>query len=86
MHERNDRRSDNDVLERDGGLSPSLIALVVVGILAVVFIIQNQEDARIKFLFWTVDTTVWVAIAVALVLGAILGWLLQAMLRRRRRR
>jgi uncharacterized integral membrane protein len=88
VHERHDRRDDGDLVERDrdGGLSPSLIALVVVVVLAVVFIIQNQNDARIEFLFWTVDTAVWVAIAVALVLGAILGWLLLAMARRRRRR
>lgn len=87
MHERNDRR-DDDLAIRDAkeGVSPTLIGLIVVAILAVIFVVQNQEDTKIKFLFFTFNTAVWTAIVIALILGAVLGWLALTAARYRRRR
>ncbi|MFV0308323.1 MAG: lipopolysaccharide assembly LapA domain-containing protein [Desertimonas sp.] len=79
-------RDDRPVAE-DGssGISPTLIGLVVAAIVAVIFIVQNREDTSIDLLFWTFDTAVWVAIVIALILGALLGWLGQRIVRRRRK-
>lgn len=53
------------------------IGLIMSGIAAVViliFIVQNTESAKVKFLFWNVEWGVWFVILVSMVLGAIMGW------------
>ena len=84
MYEPNDDRQGEAPRERV--ISPTLIGLLVVAVLAIVFIVQNTEENEITFLFWEVTTSVWVAIALALGLGVLLGQLLAALRRRGRRR
>ena len=80
-------RRDPNGLEtpRDRAFSPTLIMLLVVAVVAIVFVVQNTEENEIEFLFWGFTTSVWVAIALALVLGALLGQLVAVLWRRRRR-
>ena len=75
-----DERGDESVTSR---ISPAMIAWAVAAVLAVVFILQNQNETEIDVLFWSFTTSVWVAIVIAMVLGALLGWLGVKMLRRR---
>lgn len=67
-------------------ISPFLIGLIVVAVLALVFIIQNSNDAPVTVLFWDFTTSIWVVIVIALVLGMALDRLLQMWMRRRKGR
>jgi len=73
-----------------GGVDARLIARLVVGlavvVLAVIFVVRNSERVELRFIFFDVTTRVWVGLVVALVLGALLGQGIEAVVRRRRRR
>ncbi len=60
-------------------IAAGLVALV----LAIIFIVENNEKVRIHFIFFTVHSRLWVGFLVSLVLGAILG---QAFLAFRKKR
>jgi uncharacterized integral membrane protein len=79
------RRDDGGIRRTRTGISPALIAALVVVAGAIVFIVQNTERAQIQFLFVERRMAVWVAIAIAIVVGVILDRLLSAWWRRRRR-
>jgi uncharacterized integral membrane protein len=72
-----------------GGTDKRLIARLVIAavavVLAVIFIAQNSERVELSFIFVRVTTRVWVGLLVALVLGALLGQVVEALVRRRRR-
>lgn len=68
------------------GISPVLIALAVVVALALVFVIQNTEQAGVQLLFWERQMSVWVAIAIAIGIGILLDRLISTWWRRRHRR
>jgi uncharacterized integral membrane protein len=74
---------------RDGGGSRSLgggAIAALIGVAAlVVFMVQNTEDARVKFLFWDFTWPVWLLILVSAILGAVI-WIGLGVLRRHRRR
>ncbi|MBA3605063.1 MAG: LapA family protein [Actinomycetota bacterium] len=87
MYESNDRREADDrrVVESRSGISPALIGFVVIAIIAVVFIIQNANDSRVNILFWDVTASLWLVIAVSIVIGILLDRLFGIWWRRRRR-
>lgn len=62
--------------------------LVVAGLIVIavaVFIAQNSEAIPIQFLTFEGSVPLWVLIVVAMVLGAILAWVVSMVLRRQRR-
>ena len=65
-------------------LSPALIIGVVVGIFALVFILQNARNSQVKFLFWDGTISLWVVIVISLIVGAILDRIVIWWLRRRK--
>jgi uncharacterized integral membrane protein len=67
-------------------ISPALIIGGVAAILALIFILQNTDSHRIRFLFWDNDTSTWVVIVIALVLGAVIDRVATWAWRRRRTR
>lgn len=88
MHEHADQRPDVEV-DGDGGsrgFSPTLLGLIAVAIIAAVFIVQNSERVEVRFLFFSPRTRIWVAIAVAILLGVVLDRLFATWWRRRRQR
>lgn len=88
MRNRDDDRDPADDLHTGytrEGMSGGAIALVVVGVLLLLFILQNSEKGTINFLFWDATMRTWVALSIAAVLGFVGGYLV-ARLRRRRRR
>ena len=87
MYERNDAgEGDRGVTRTErSGVSPTLIAFIVVAVLGLIFVLQNGENASIRFLFFESSTSVWVAIAIAIGIGVILDRLLIMWWRRRRR-
>jgi len=52
------------------GVNATLIALVALVVVAVIFVLQNRDEVRTHFLFFTKTSKVWATIAVALVVGA----------------
>jgi uncharacterized integral membrane protein len=65
-------------LETRGRVSTAqvvVIALLLVGLLVAVFVIQNTRDARIEFLVWSVTMPLAGALLLAAVLGGIFGFL-----------
>lgn len=87
MRNRDDDRDRADDLHTGytrEGMSGGAIALVVVGVLLLLFILQNGEKGTINFLFWDVTMRTWMALSIAALLGFVGGYLV-ARLRRRRR-
>lgn len=70
---------------RREGLGGAAITLIVVGVLLLVFVLQNLEDANVDFLFWETDVSIGLALLIAAALGFVLGWGFAWMRRRARR-
>ena len=54
-------------------ITPKRVAGLVIVVLAVVFVAQNTRKTRVRFIVPVVDTWVWLALLVALVLGFAAG-------------
>jgi len=63
-----------------------VIALLVLAGLALIFVLQNQNEVRTHFLFFTKTSKVWASIGVAIVLGAALDRLASMWWRRRKQK
>jgi uncharacterized integral membrane protein len=64
-----------------GGAIASLGGLAVL----VIFMIQNTDDVRVKFLFWDLTWPVWLLTLVSALIGALV-WFGLGVVRRHRRR
>jgi uncharacterized integral membrane protein len=53
------------------------IALLVVGILTAIFVIQNTAEAKVEFLFWSAELPLAGALILAAALGGTLGFLVE---------
>lgn len=56
-------------------ISPRLVAVAVLGVLALVFVLQNNDKGRIQFLFFDFTVRIWVALLVTLLVGVVIGYL-----------
>jgi uncharacterized integral membrane protein len=70
---------------RREGLGGKATALIVAGILLLIFFLQNLKTANIDFLLWEWDVAIAFAIGIAAVLGFVLGWGFSWMRRRAKR-
>jgi uncharacterized integral membrane protein len=52
---------------------PKFIIAAVLGILALIFIIQNSSSRRVHVFFWSVSMPTWIWLLVVLVIGVIVG-------------
>ena len=91
MHEHRDTNdeslnSSEEFKGRGDGVSPTLIGLVVLAVATVIFIVQNSDRSKVRFLFISVTTRVWVGVLVAIALGVVLDRLFSIWWRRRRER
>jgi len=86
------RPESSDVPLEDSSDGPDrrLIMRLVVGavvvILAILFVVQNNDRVEMSFVFFTVTTRLWVGLVVALVLGALLGQAVEVLWARRKKR
>ena len=64
--------------------SPTLIALIVIAVAALIFVLANRDTIDVSFWAFQVKAQTWVAIVIALALGALLDRLVAAWWRRRR--
>lgn len=60
--------------KRDRGAPIGLIVSGVAFVVVLIFIFQNSESAKVKFLWLNVEWGVWFVILVSMLLGAIVGW------------
>ena len=67
-------------------LSGAAIASLSGGVLLVIFMIQNTDDARLDFLFWGFTWPVWLLTLVSAAFGAVIWFGLGVMRRRSRRK
>jgi uncharacterized integral membrane protein len=79
-----ERRKQGDDGKR--GPSPFLVGLIAVGVISLIFVLQNNSDTTVKFLIFDVDVSLWVVIIIAILLGMALDRLLQMWMRRRKER
>lgn len=56
-------------------ISPRMIIGGILAVLAVVFVFQNTDSAKLKIIFFTVEMPRWIAFLVLLVIGAIIGYI-----------
>lgn len=61
-----------------------LIAGVVIVVALVVFIVENQHEQRIWFVFFPVTTRIWIALLVAVAFGVVLDRVFISWRRRRK--
>jgi uncharacterized integral membrane protein len=86
MHEHpEDRRGEAerepvDVRRRGGKVA----VLVVLAVVILVFVLQNRDRANVDFLFWDLDVRIWFALAVAVILGSVTGFVVGRTWRRPR--
>jgi uncharacterized integral membrane protein len=81
------RDVDGDQQRQRRPISPELIGALVVAVVLVVFIIQNNQETTVEWLFFeTTETPLWLVIFVSAVVGYALGKLIELAARRRRRR
>lgn len=75
--------------KKAGMASATIIKFVVLGVvllLILVFILQNTEEVHFDFLFWGFSVSLWIMFVITLVVGALLGMAVSAMLRVRKRK
>mgnify|MGYP000563071098 CR=1 FL=1 len=82
--DRRDMGLENDEKSRRVSIRAVIAGIVAIG--AVIFIFQNQDDTRMEFLFFSGTVPLYLVIIISMVLGAVLGWFVGYMRRRRRRR
>jgi uncharacterized integral membrane protein len=83
-------RSDVPLDDKGEGLDTRLVLRIVIGaaivILTVLFIAQNSDKVETTFVFFSVETRLWVSLLVAVVLGALLGQAAETLWHRRQAR
>jgi uncharacterized integral membrane protein len=64
-------------------LTPKTISAAVVGILAVVFALQNTGEKHVRFLFWSWSMPAWIWLLVIFAAGVVVGSIFPWLRRRR---
>ena len=72
----------NEKTERAGTVAPSTWVGLALAVLAIAFVVQNQGDVRIQLFWFGVGAPMWL---VLLAIFAV-GWVVGALVRRRRGR
>jgi uncharacterized integral membrane protein len=86
MSGRPGQRNPHDPLGRSKGDSKRQIRLWIAGIaavLALILIFQNSQSVEFNFFFANTETPLFFGLAIAFLLGALVGWLLPRVRRSR---
>lgn len=74
-----DRRPNRpDQVVRDTGVSPRQVLAIVLGVLALIFVFQNNESIAVQLLVVEVSAPLWIVTLVLLAIGVLIGWLLSS--------
>lgn len=86
----NPGRSDTPLEDSGDGVDSRLIVRLVIGAVIVIFtllfIAQNSDRVETSFVFFTVETRLWVSLLLAVILGAVLGQAAEVLWHRRKAR
>ena len=66
------------------GFPPWVIAVLVVGIVSVLFIMQNRTRVKVHFIVFDRQARTWVVILISMALGALLAEVVRLAVKRRR--
>ena len=66
------------------GFPPWLIAVIAVGIVSVLFIMQNRTRVKVHFIVFDRQARTWVVILISMALGALLAEVVRLAIKRRR--
>jgi uncharacterized integral membrane protein len=66
-------------------ISPGIIVALVIGVLLLIFIVQNDDDTPVTWIFTDTETPLWVVILVSAIAGYLIGQFIEAGIKRRRR-
>ena len=66
------------------GFPPWLIAVIIVGVVSVVFIMQNRTRVKVHFILFDRQARTWVVILISMALGALLAEVVRLAVKRRR--
>jgi uncharacterized integral membrane protein len=69
-----DRRDTGGRIDADGGLGAKQWLLVVCGVLLLLFFVLNLQKVKVHLLVATVEMPLVIALAIAALLGLLLGW------------
>ena len=66
------------------GFPPWLIAVIIVGVVSVLFIMQNRTRVKVHFIVFDRQARTWVVILISMALGALLAEAVRIAVKRRR--
>ena len=69
-----DRRDSGGRIDDSGGLGARQWLLVVCGVLLLLFFVLNLQKVKVHLLIATVEMPLVIALAIAALLGLLLGW------------
>lgn len=55
------------------GISPRLIVAGVLGLVALLFVVQNSDRHRVDFLLWDMSAPAWLWMIILLAIGVVIG-------------
>ena len=62
--------------DRETRLNPRLVLGVVLGVLVLIFVVENTKETKIRFFVPQVTAPLWIGLMVAALLGAVAGGLI----------
>jgi uncharacterized integral membrane protein len=71
--------------ERRLKMTPKRIVFLAIALLFAVFVFQNAEIATVQFLFWKTEASRALILVGTFLLGLVVGWLTQWLLRKERK-
>ncbi len=71
----NDRGPDPIAAAKGNGRGWRFYLSSVLAVLALIFVLQNTDDTKIKFLFAEGEMPLFFALLITLLVGALIGWL-----------
>ena len=72
-----------ETLPKARSLSPKAITAIVVGLLALVFVLQNTDQKHVTFLLWDWSMPLWIWLLVIFAAGVLVGSIFPWLRRRR---
>jgi uncharacterized integral membrane protein len=81
-----DQKGWQELPKERSKISPELIVALVIGVLLLIFIVQNADDTEVTWIIRDSSTPLWVVIFVSAIAGYLIGQFIEAGFKRRRRR
>lgn len=78
--------ADEEVEPRERRLDGRMLTGIVLGVVLGALIVQNTDETRVNWLFWDIEAPLWVVLAGTAALTLVIGELVGATLRRRKRK